>query len=394
MMKRIVYCFACLAVLASHHPLMAQDSTKLFFFGHSLIDHRPPRIPTPSDETTVPHWLFLLAQQAGEPLGAGGQYGLLPQHANLPPISQWGYDIVPGVWESDLEPFSDADIDMAIITASNFAQWQGPDLEYPSIPGVTPISATEEIVDWLVGQEPGIRLYIYENWPDMGGFLNVDFPPSPTEWANYNQYLNEAFHDWWIDYHDALVESRVDFEIKMIPVGPIISTILSTPTFDSIPIDSLYEDDAPHGQSTIYFLAAMVTYAAIFEERPPLDYVVPSIVHSTVRNRYSDLCEIIWTELNKFDFENGESRVFFDISTRTDLTGEKQLTIFPNPAGNQLILEINDIKHVHLIDTKGQSWPVELNDHRIDVGSVPRGTYFLQVIDNLGQTRTKKLVLK
>ena len=102
-----------LLLVISLNGLAQQDTIRSFIFGHSLLDHRPPAIPTPSDETTVPHWLYLLSKYAGKYYGSSGQYGFLPQHANLPPISQWGYDSVPPVWESDLEPFSAADFTTA-----------------------------------------------------------------------------------------------------------------------------------------------------------------------------------------------------------------------------------------------------------------------------------------
>ena len=53
---------------------------KSFMFGHSLMDHRPPLVPTPSNETTIAHWIYLLSQEAGNTYAATGQYGFLPQH--------------------------------------------------------------------------------------------------------------------------------------------------------------------------------------------------------------------------------------------------------------------------------------------------------------------------
>lgn len=42
------------------------DTSRMFIFGHSLIDHRPPAIPTPSDETTVSHWIYLLGKESNK----------------------------------------------------------------------------------------------------------------------------------------------------------------------------------------------------------------------------------------------------------------------------------------------------------------------------------------
>lgn len=308
MRARFILSLLLLSILLS---AQTQDK-RIFVFGHSLIDHRPPAIPTPSDETTIPHWLHLLATAAGHTTATGGQYGFLPQHANVPPIAQWGYDIVPGVWESDTEPFSAADVNTILLTAGNFMQWQGPAEEYPGDPGVTPINATETVFNWVNQQEAGVDYFIYENWPDMAPYLGSGMPPSPTEFANYNAYTLGDFHDWWLAYHDALLASLPELNPRMIPVGPTIVKLLQDPTLglDDIPLLELYEDDAPHGRASLYFLAALVTYPAIFGEPAPATYVPPTIVHPDIRTAYAEINTFIWAELQAFTDEAGNSRVF------------------------------------------------------------------------------------
>ena len=375
------YVFLLISSLFWMKPVVAQDTTKMFIFGHSLIDHRPPAIPTPSDETTVPHWLFLMAQEAGHPFAAGGQYGFLPQHANLPPISQWGYEIVPGVWDSDNESFSDAEIDLAMITAGNFMQWQGPGEEYPGENGVSPISATQDIVDWLDTQEPGIRIYIYENWPDMAPYLDNGFPPTSLEWDLYTDYWLSDFYDWWIEYHDAMDDSRPNLDIKMIPVGQVMAMVLTETELMDIPIDELFEDDAPHGQSTIYFLAAMITYSAIFDEQAPADFVIPGIVHPVVRRNYDLLRSLIWEELNDFKFDDGRSRVFDRTTTSVSVDTETQMEVRPNPSNGtfKLITQQTGPLHVALFDCKGNTVETFFTSEREFHVSVSPGVYFLKV---------------
>ncbi len=300
----------CLLIGISNICIAQNGDTRMFIFGHSLLDHRPPLIPTPSNETTVPHWLYLLSAEAGYDYAAGGQYGFLPQHANVPPISQWGYDIVPGVWESDTEAFSEADVSTVLITAGNFMQWQGPDEEYPGDPGITPISATETILDWLAAQGDDPKCYIYENWPDMAEYLPNDFPPSHSDFTNYDNYTQGAFHDWWIDYQDALLLSRPDLNVRMIPVGPILGKILTQVIPNQIPYTELYEDNAPHGRASTYFLASLVTFMAIYEEPAPASFSIPSIVHPVIQTNYQTIVNFIWDELNAFNLDNGDSRVF------------------------------------------------------------------------------------
>lgn len=299
--------FLCLA-----QSVAAQENNiKSFIFGHSLINHALPIVPIPSQETTVPFWMAELAAVAGKTYAATGQYGFLPQHANLPPVSNWGFENVPFVWDSEVTPFAQADFNNILITAGNFVQWQPPHFTYPD-ETFTPISLTSEIIDWITDQEPGLPVYIYENWPDMAPFAGGGFPVSAADFADYNDYTRGDFHDWWIDYHNALVQAHSGQTVKMIPVGPILSDLLEDTPLSNIPLSELYEDDAPHGRATIYFLASLVTYMATYEMPAPVNFTVPTTVHPLVATNYTTTVNFIWSALNDFNFTNGSSRVFIN----------------------------------------------------------------------------------
>ena len=403
-MTVFVKCFCINILLLSiciNYALTAQiNTTRMFVFGHSLLDHRPPAIPTPSDETTVPHWLYLLSQHEGLYYSATGQYGFLPQHANLPPIAQWGYDIVPPVWDSDLEPFEDADFTTIFITAANFIQWQGPDMDYPTDPGIMPLSATGDIIDWLMLQEDSLRIYIYENWPDMAPYLSNGFPPDSQDMADYNDYTLADFHDWWLEYHDSLLVNNPVANVRMIPVGPILSLLYQNTSLNLIPITELYEDDAPHGRATIYFLASLISYMAIHEKPAPLDYAVPSIIDTSVQNNYEMMVSIIWSELQGFNDSSGVSRVFFDqISNTTDINvASSSITLHPNPTSG--LVQIDGLigsYDIDILDSMGNVFEhldSNLPMHIIDLSSLPAGMYFIRIQNNTEGTLRLEKILK
>jgi hypothetical protein len=281
---------------------------KSFMFGNSLIVHDPPAIPTPSDETTVPHWMVQLALASGFTYAADGQFGFLRNHAELPPSPQWGFDIVSSGWTGS---FPSSDYTTILVTPANFIQYQPPDFPYEgeNPTGASPLSAMLEIVDWVSAAEPGARIYLYENWPDMAGFVGR-FPPSSQEFANYNSFTVSGFHDWWIEFQDQLLSARPDVSVRMIPVGPVISRLLTFTELQDIPVTELYEDDAPHGRPTIYFLAALVTFMATYGVEAPADFEVPGTVHPLVASNYSQIVEFVWSELQSFEDLAGNSRVF------------------------------------------------------------------------------------
>ncbi|MFS4491750.1 hypothetical protein [Maribacter sp. 2308TA10-17] len=295
---------------SSGNPLTTNLRT--FIFGHSLIVHDPPLIATPSNETTVPHWMAELSTAAGFDYAISGQYGFLPQHANLPPIAQWGFDRAEGAWDSDVQSFADANFNSILLTAGNFIQYQSASMPYDgdNPNNATPISATLEILDWVEQQEPGTSIYIYENWPDMAGFLNNGVPASTTEFAAYNDYTLGDFHNWWLNYHDTIRTQRPDLNVKMIPIGPIISKLLTETNLSGIPFSELYEDDAPHGRPTLYFLASLITYMGMYGVETPSDYQVPDTVHVLVQDNYGTIVDSIWDELENFNDVEGNSYVF------------------------------------------------------------------------------------
>ena len=254
--------------------------------------------------------------------------------ANLPPTSQWSFDYVSNAWNSENDPFSSADFTNVLLTPSNFEQWQAPNINYFGDSVYSPLSATTEIFDWCNQQEDSLVLYIYENWPDMGGYLSNGFPPTAQEWQNYLAYQNGDFHDWFLEYHDSLMLEYPDQCVRMIPVGPAINNLLSESPFDQIPITELYEDDAPHGRASIYFLAALTTYMAMYGEQPPATYMVDGIIHPIIANNYNQAVQYIWDVLLTFDNATNENRVFCSPPLTVDVSEDassKGFYLYPKP---------------------------------------------------------------
>lgn len=289
-----------------------RTNVRNYIFGHSLINHEHRVNPVPSQETSVPHWMALMAEHAGYEYSVSGQYGFLAQHlANLPPTAQWGFDVAEPAWVDWEETFAEADFNTALITAANFIQWMTPnDVLWGEDPetGPTPVTATAEISGWLDEQEPGIQVYIYENWPDMGGRAAA-FPPTETEWAGYVEYAKGDFHSWWLEYHDGVKALRPDLDIKMIPVGPILLELIDSELMSAVPLTEIFEDDSPHGRPTCYFIAAIITYRAMYGVLPPASYVVPEIIHQGVRDNYHAILAYVEKALQD-NHDNEGGRVY------------------------------------------------------------------------------------
>ena len=381
--------------------LTGQRNIRNFIFGHSLINHEFQINITPSQETSVPHWLASLSRAADNQYAVSGQYGFLPQHANLPPIAQWGFDQVEGVWDSDNEPFADADFNTIMITPGNFIQWQAPDEDYPTDP-ISPVEATISVFEWCNTQESDLNFYIYENWPDMAPFLDNDFPPSLSEWNEYNDYLNNDFHAWFLEYHAQVAQRFPDRCISFIPVGTVISKLLQTSPYDQIPLDEIYEDDAPHGRASLYFLASLVTYMSMYEDAAPLDYQVDPIIHPIIADNYQEVINIFWTELNNLHDET-ELTIFCNAPITSNVESSSKSTdiyLSPNPTTNSLkISGIDIVPHELLIyDLQGSLITGYSNRSseslEINMSEFSQGCYLVIGIDKVGNILYRERIIK
>lgn len=275
--------------LAAGHD---DGSLRTYIFGHSLINNAESR-------SAVPYWMVQLAKADQRKFDYAGQFGFMQGHAEgLPPTSQWGFDGAQAVWNDQVNGFSDIDFDSVLMTAGNFMQWLPPS-EAMDGGSKSVVAHTLTVIDWVSNAEPGIEIVVYENWPDMAAFTaNESFPPSASEFANYNDYTKGAFHDWWNAYEADLRAARPNVNIRTIPVGSTLAKLMTeTDLLAGIPVTDLYYDSAPHGTQSLYFLASLVTYAGMFEKAPPSGINVPNGIHPTIQQNYDGIVRFIASEL-------------------------------------------------------------------------------------------------
>ncbi len=275
--RHVIGLIGALLILGSA-PAQAERATlHAHVFGNSLVHHL-------SDDpaTNVPYWLARLAQAGGRDLALSGQWGFLRDFATKGVAPNWSFDGV-GVRRGAA--------DTVLITPANFIQGQAPDAPFEGDnPGrASPVSVTLDVIDQATGDWPGARVLIYEGWPDMGAFTR-GFPPSARNLRRWHGYALSEYHDWFRDYVAALQAARPEVDITLLPVSSVL-TGLQTGVLEDVPVEALYSDDAPHGTATLYFLAALVTYSALYETSAPVAFELPARLHPQVRDQYARLIE-------------------------------------------------------------------------------------------------------
>lgn len=402
MKKRTILFILLATTILFPQANFAQKSTKSYVFGHSLYkhDHNSSDIAT----TNIPFWFNDLANAAGHSYAIDGQFGQPDYHA-IPPEPGWGWDHIASAWDTD---FATSAYDNVIVTEANFIQWVPPTSTQTGF-NRSSVDNFLRIYDHVNGQTPGIKFYVYENWPEFGA-NEYPYPPNPQQMLNYHNYTKGAFHDWWIELHDALVSQRPDSQIKLIPAGPIISGLLTDiPELSTVTHEDLYSDDAPHGHPVLYFLSALVHYMVIYEEMAPANYTFPANkVPQEVQDNYTAIVDYIWGELATYNFEDESSRVFYnginiDPSTSsanfTKEVNSIDINAFPNPFSDYLMIDLGgfDGTKVDVLNIQGKLVYSEeidptTNNLRLDFPQgLKKGTYFLRFSDK-NKSNTIKIV--
>jgi len=304
--------------------MISQSSIQSHMMGHSLMDHA-----SPTQQTKIAYWVHQLAVEAGHTYEMAGQFGSIWDFANFNPTTQWGSSGIAASWDADFETYADADLNNFMFTVFNYVQDLPPNMDYYGNPSV--LLSSERTVDSVKLYQPSNDIFIYENWPDMAPFTSgLPFNPTPTEFDNYNAYTLGAFHDWWIDLHDLIMASRPTYNIRMIPVGPMIADMMGNAPYNTILANELYEDDAPHGTESIYFLAGLATYMAIYGEKAPATYSPPNTILSDISDNYTTIMDDFWDYMVAFVDDNGNNRVFVSSTPP------------PNDADEDGIIDSND----------------------------------------------------
>lgn len=272
-----------------------RDAARVFFFGNSLVNHL-----SDSPATTVPYWLARLAQHAGKDFASDGHWGF-PRNfaAELPPRAQWHFPGVTRVWPGEGPIRADL-FDSYILSVENFVQGIPPTQLYQgdNPQRQSPVDATLAVLDWIDADGADARFMIYEGW---AGFSDREgFPPDAEALARHRAEARGAYHDWYLAFLDALRQARPGREVELIPVSRVMAEVLSMPELAGLPADALYADIAPHGTATTYLLAAMITYAALYGERPPAAFPGEGVAPDFARN-YEAVADLIWDAMKGAD---------------------------------------------------------------------------------------------
>ena len=279
MVRSRIWVMLCLALLFQGPARAGQSDVSAYFFGNSLVEH-----PSDTHETSAVYWLNYIARGAGKGLRADGTWVFLQDiKGKLPPQPEWRVPGVTSGWGGGVDGY-----DAVVLTPTNFIQYLRPD-EVFNDDGLTALGAAGLAFDTA---GPQARLFIYEGWADMGVVIG-NYPPSARQLRRYHRENRGSYHEWYVALTQGVKAAYPQHQVQLIPVASTMAQVYELPGLKELTGTDLYLDDAPHGTPTTYFLAALVTYAMLYEEAPPAALVLPSSIHPLVRANYGEIAALV-----------------------------------------------------------------------------------------------------
>lgn len=294
----------------------ALASTASYIFGHSLASryNSPPDDTTATPWTVMFEWFGYLASRAGRQAGGSHSFGQIDTHNAQPwpePVSNGSY--AGGTfdpWPSG--NFADQNFEHFYVMPSNYLEEEMGYAPF-SAPVAGTVASLSTLIDNIRASYPNADVVIYCHWPDAGPY-NSGNPLTPAIHQTYRGDTKGDWLDWFIELQNTLVASGRP--VRMIPVGPIIATILDQPFMANVTWAQLYDDNSPHGREPIYMLAAFICYRAIMRENPDVsNWAYPAGATqqlSEITDNLPAIVDLIQLELHKYNYRTDSSRVIVD----------------------------------------------------------------------------------
>jgi hypothetical protein len=256
---------------------------------------------TPS--TKVGNWVKRMADAApggGNIYTLGAQFGFYPGWT-LPPFGSNAHEEVTtphldqwvGSWTGA------QNIEVVEFVPDNFdSQYFDPATQ--SNFGVIQTAFISLIDSWESNAPNASRRYaIYAGWPDLNRYGGSNADPATVPAQGYQDWISYglgAYQTWMELLVSRLQAARPLLDVRLHNVNKAVLMAYRDTAISSIPVTTLFEDLAPHGRATWYFLAAVAEYIELYNEKPSAEFAFNPAwgVHSTVVSNYQSIVDYIW----------------------------------------------------------------------------------------------------
>lgn len=271
---------------------------------NSLHNHAHPT-SAQNASTRVSNWVARMAARApggGNTYTVGAQFGYFTQWT-VPPAAG---NMFEEVSTPHLDPWTPgwegaSKIDVVEIVPDNF-----------DAPNVDPAACTRmgasyetrllQLIDeWEThAPNPERRYAVFAGWPalrpDSGSGACAISPAMCSAWVADGL---GAYQQWMELLVARLQAARPALDIRLHAISKASLMAYRDTVLGTVPPEELFEELAPHGRPSMYFIAAVADYIELFDEKPPADFAFDPAwgVSPVIAEHYPRIVERIWSAL-------------------------------------------------------------------------------------------------
>ncbi|MFT5724136.1 MAG: hypothetical protein ACI9JN_001253 [Bacteroidia bacterium] len=367
------------------------DTVDMYYYKNSLHNHLETGNSEANSSTNVGNWIARFTATPSNPKMAtlGSVFGFFPQWSVPPRANNFHAEITTPHLEKWTAAWADAEeIDLLGFVPDNF-DGQSFDPSDTTNMGEAYVTKLLFLIDaWESNAANTDRRYVvYAGWPALNRYGGTNDDPgtlTPSGIANWHSYGLGDYQDWMELLVSQLQDARPALDIRLNNISKAVLMCHQNTVVKDMEATALFEDLAPHGRATWYFLAAVAEYIEVFGEKPPANFEFKSewFVDSTVTSNYQPIVDYIWSVL-----KGGSS------SVAPDAMPDLQLTLFPNPANETVEVNTSESAfEICVYNALGQIVVHQESKHVIDVHQLSPGTYYVEVMSKSNLRRGKFVV--
>lgn len=141
------------------------------------------------------------------------------------------------------------------------------------------------------------RYIVHAGWKLLSGYGATSVaaltPPMISNWIKDSLGQYDAWQNLIVAQ---LRAARPKLDIRIHNVNRALMLTYRDTVVNTLPPSALFEDLAPHGYPTLYFLAAVAEYIELFNEKPPEKFVFNATwgVNPIVMSNYQKVVDFMW----------------------------------------------------------------------------------------------------
>lgn len=380
-MKRTLIILAFIAMLCGASYAQNGDTADMYYYKNSLYNHLETGNSDANASTNVGNWIARFTAVPSNPKVAtlGSVFGFFPQWSVPPKAHNFHSEITTPHLQKWTASWDGAtEIDLLGFVPDNF-DGQSFDPADTTNMGEAYVTKLLALIDeWEANAPNDDRRYVvYAGWPALNQYGGTNDDPgtlTASGIARWQAYGLGEYQDWMELLVVRLQEARPQLDIRLHNISKAVIMCHQNTVVKDIPANVLFEDLAPHGRATWYFLAAVAEYMEIFGEKPPSGFSFKSewMVDSTVIENYQAIVDYIWSVV-----DDGQT------SAKSALALPDIVNVYPNPVISTLSIKTAEDKPLtfSILSVTGEVILTGRLQRSLDVSNLQAGVYLLKIHD-------------